>query len=138
MTAISPTLRRRLIAQRRQMLTQDAIYSRSELLEAVAATCEQQHPDAIDRVLLHRWWIENCDESPCAAPRFAAFRARNRLDRELELDQQRLDAIPWADRQWLAEAWATLQEDDVFVVSLASAMSRIAMIGRLVDAGVTA
>lgn len=138
MTAISPTLRRRLLAQREQMLSQHAIYSRGELLEAVAATCDQQHPDAIDRVLLHRWWMENSDESPRAAPRFAAFRARNRSSRERELDKQRMDAIPWADRRWLAEAWATLQEEDVFVLSLASAMSRIAMIGRLVDAGVTA
>ena len=136
MTAISPTLRRRLIAQRRQMLTQNAVYSRSELLEAVAATCDQRAPDALDRVLQHPWWMENSDESPSAASTFTSFRTRHRPDREKELDEARMDSIPWADQQWLACAWATIQESDIFDVSLATTLSRIAMIGRLADARV--
>lgn len=136
MRALTATQRRLLREQRRRMLTEHARHTRAELLDAVAVTCDQQHPDALDRVLQHRWWIENSDASLSTATAFARFRARNRLGRERELEQAGASIPTWADTEWLARAWATMQEHDDFDIPLDRVLSRIAMIGRLVDAGV--
>ncbi|MEZ5989855.1 MAG: hypothetical protein R3F30_12165 [Planctomycetota bacterium] len=139
MKRISNTLRRRLIAQRRDMLCGQTLFSRSELIaEAARHGCPGSTPDPLDRVLLHRWWIENSHSSTSSAEvTFAAFRAANRMQREAELKDLSPRVPSWADSEWAAEAWATMQDGDFFEVSLSRALSRISFIERLVDAGVT-
>tara|TARA_R110002072_G_scaffold302737_2_gene488200 strand:- start:21538 stop:21948 length:411 start_codon:yes stop_codon:yes gene_type:complete len=136
MKKVSLTLRRRLIVQRKQMLHSDGTFTRTEMLEAATAACQLREPDAIDRVLLHRWWLKNWDSHPRLAASFATYRAEGRASLTAQLHEAKPPT--WGDIDWLGEAWATIQLHDCFEVSLPQAVASVESIGRLVDAGVNA